>query len=298
MYPMAWKADTKTVALKGGANTPLAAKSTIGMDWFRFDLNWLRTDTFLPGGNQAVSLFRGGRLTILSLSGGNITSCVWINMSLVGPNRPDWFLDDVGGGPIDNQYIGEKFIEYKGEPRLVREWRKNGITNEVFTLQVDEYLTDENNHTRYPLVANIPGEKKAYDHFKTWSNHKALELDDTAPFLLDQTLPPGACVQVPASRPNVTNTTKESALNLEPEAFKHVVWTGSPYSPPPSPPTPTPPAPGPKKGSYQCTVCEHVYDPVTDGGGLPFEQLPDSWTCPICGALKSAYKQVDGVWQH
>ena len=173
---------------------------------------------------------------------------------------------------------------------------KNGITNEVFTLQMDEYLTEENNHTRYPLRANIPGERNAYDHFKTWTNHEALELDDTAPFLLDQSLPEGSCFQVPASRPGVTNTTKVSSLDLEPQAFKHVVWTGSPYSPPPPPPSP--PAPGPKKGSYQCSVCRYVYDPVKDGGGVPFEQLPDTWKCPVCGAPKSAYKLVGGAWEH
>ena len=50
-------------------------------------------------------------------------------------------------------------------------------------------------------------------------------------------------------------------------------------------------------------VCGHVYDPVKDGNGLPFEQLPDSWKCPVCGAPKSAYqKVVDGTgrvrWVH
>ena len=43
---------------------------------------------------------------------------------------------------------------------------------------------------------------------------------------------------------------------------------------------------------YQCSVCKHVYDPAKDGGGKPFEQLPDSWKCPVCGAPKSAYKPV------
>jgi hypothetical protein len=33
-----------------------------------------------------------------------------------------------------------------------------------------------------------------------------------------------------------------------------------------------------------------VYNAAADGGGVPFEQLPDSWTCPVCGSPKSAYK--------
>lgn len=39
--------------------------------------------------------------------------------------------------------------------------------------------------------------------------------------------------------------------------------------------------------SYICTVCGYVYsDPY-----VPFEELPDNWTCPICGAPKSAFKR-------
>jgi 2,5-diketo-D-gluconate reductase A len=42
--------------------------------------------------------------------------------------------------------------------------------------------------------------------------------------------------------------------------------------------------------SYTCGTCGHVYNAAADGGGVPFEQLPDSWTCPVCGSPKSAYK--------
>ena len=40
---------------------------------------------------------------------------------------------------------------------------------------------------------------------------------------------------------------------------------------------------------YKCTVCGWIYDPTKgdpDGGiapGTPFEKLPDSWRCPMCG---------------
>lgn len=53
---------------------------------------------------------------------------------------------------------------------------------------------------------------------------------------------------------------------------------------------------------YSCGRCAHVYDSGRDGGGLAFEDLPDTWKCPICGALKSAYtKQIvsgRSVWSH
>jgi rubredoxin len=60
--------------------------------------------------------------------------------------------------------------------------------------------------------------------------------------------------------------------------------------------------PAADEATYTCSLCGHVYDPQKDGGGVPFEKLPDSWTCPVCGAPKSAYKSsiVDGrrVWTH
>lgn len=42
----------------------------------------------------------------------------------------------------------------------------------------------------------------------------------------------------------------------------------------------------------ECDVCGHVYDPVKDGGGKAFKDLPDTWTCPVCGAAKSSYRPV------
>jgi rubredoxin len=50
---------------------------------------------------------------------------------------------------------------------------------------------------------------------------------------------------------------------------------------------------------YECTVCGYIYDPELgdpDGGiapGVPFEKLPDSWICPVCGAPKSDFKKVE-----
>lgn len=49
--------------------------------------------------------------------------------------------------------------------------------------------------------------------------------------------------------------------------------------------------------SYVCSVCGYVYDPAKgdpDNGvapGTKFEDLPDSWTCPVCGADKSKFEK-------
>jgi len=53
-----------------------------------------------------------------------------------------------------------------------------------------------------------------------------------------------------------------------------------------------------KASSYKCTVCGYIYDPAKgdpDGGikpGTPFEQIPDTWVCPVCGADKSVFEKV------
>jgi rubredoxin len=49
---------------------------------------------------------------------------------------------------------------------------------------------------------------------------------------------------------------------------------------------------------FRCTLCGYIYDPAAgdpDGGvapGTPFEQIPDSWVCPECGAQKSEFEPV------
>jgi flavin reductase (DIM6/NTAB) family NADH-FMN oxidoreductase RutF/rubredoxin len=51
---------------------------------------------------------------------------------------------------------------------------------------------------------------------------------------------------------------------------------------------------------YECTVCGYIYDPALgdpDGSilpGTPFEKLPDTWVCPVCGAAKSEFKKIGG----
>jgi rubredoxin len=46
---------------------------------------------------------------------------------------------------------------------------------------------------------------------------------------------------------------------------------------------------------YVCGVCGYVYDPAlgdSDGGiakGVPFENLPAEWACPVCGAAKDEF---------
>ena len=39
---------------------------------------------------------------------------------------------------------------------------------------------------------------------------------------------------------------------------------------------------------YVCQICGYVYDDAKEK--VPFEELPDDWKCPLCGAAKSDFK--------
>ncbi len=49
---------------------------------------------------------------------------------------------------------------------------------------------------------------------------------------------------------------------------------------------------------YKCSVCGYIYDPEKgdpDGGikpGTRFEDIPDDWTCPVCGASKDQFNKL------
>jgi rubredoxin len=49
---------------------------------------------------------------------------------------------------------------------------------------------------------------------------------------------------------------------------------------------------------YECTVCGYIYNPEEgdpEGGikpGTRFEDLPDDWTCPVCGAAKDMFEPL------
>ncbi len=49
---------------------------------------------------------------------------------------------------------------------------------------------------------------------------------------------------------------------------------------------------------YRCTVCGYIYDPALgdpDSGvnpGTAFQDVPDDWICPECGAPKSAFEKL------
>jgi rubredoxin len=49
---------------------------------------------------------------------------------------------------------------------------------------------------------------------------------------------------------------------------------------------------------WECTVCGWVYDPAKGDPsqgikpGTPFEDLPEDWVCPECGAPKDMFQPL------
>jgi len=54
-----------------------------------------------------------------------------------------------------------------------------------------------------------------------------------------------------------------------------------------------------KMDKWECIVCGYIYDPAQgdpDAGippGTPFEELPDDWVCPDCGAGKDMFELLE-----
>lgn len=54
-----------------------------------------------------------------------------------------------------------------------------------------------------------------------------------------------------------------------------------------------------KMRKYRCRYCSHVYDeamgdPATGiAPGTRYEDLPEDWSCPECGAMRSDYDLIE-----
>ena len=50
---------------------------------------------------------------------------------------------------------------------------------------------------------------------------------------------------------------------------------------------------------WECTVCGYVYNPEIGDPEhgvepeIPFEELPEDWVCPICGATRNQFVKVE-----
>ena len=50
---------------------------------------------------------------------------------------------------------------------------------------------------------------------------------------------------------------------------------------------------------YICEICGYIYDPAEGDShsgiepGTSFEEIPDDWACPQCGATKAQFKPLE-----
>ncbi|NMC27110.1 MAG: rubredoxin [Syntrophomonadaceae bacterium] len=50
---------------------------------------------------------------------------------------------------------------------------------------------------------------------------------------------------------------------------------------------------------YECSICGYQYDPAVGdpqngvAAGMPFEELPTVWVCPLCGAGQDLCNEVE-----
>ena len=56
---------------------------------------------------------------------------------------------------------------------------------------------------------------------------------------------------------------------------------------------------GLRMDKWECKVCGYIYDPEMGNpesdveAGTPFEDLPEDWVCPECGADKDQFEIVE-----
>lgn len=43
--------------------------------------------------------------------------------------------------------------------------------------------------------------------------------------------------------------------------------------------------------NYVCSVCGYEYEPK-EHNNVAFEDLPDDWTCPVCGVGKDQFEKI------
>ena len=42
---------------------------------------------------------------------------------------------------------------------------------------------------------------------------------------------------------------------------------------------------------YRCKICGYIYNEEVEE--IRFEDLPDDWTCPLCGVSKEMFEKVE-----
>mmetsp|Transcript_73912 Transcript_73912/g.167510 ORF Transcript_73912/g.167510 Transcript_73912/m.167510 type:complete len:717 (-) Transcript_73912:76-2226(-) len=262
MWPLKWGANVQSKALGFGSDA--ITYESRGRVWYMLDKNWKRMDTWYQRGVQRsvgqgpcenpvdgvtfgcqrdsdrnqTMLHRGHKMVFIDwATDGTIANCSWLDMSVIGNIRPDWFMDNRGAS-TDVQYLGDSHVYYMNEPRLVKQWRKKDFASQYFTMSMQAIVGSDNVH--WPLILNVPGEGFGDDFLQYWDQHRTLTAADESLFLLDEELESngGSCPQRQSSGtdgpPTGTAAHVPSNLEVQAESWRSIVYTASPVWKPPA----------------------------------------------------------------
>eukprot|EP00928_Gymnodinium_smaydae_P018924 TRINITY_DN1720_c0_g2_i2.p1 TRINITY_DN1720_c0_g2~~TRINITY_DN1720_c0_g2_i2.p1 ORF type:complete len:686 (+),score=117.07 TRINITY_DN1720_c0_g2_i2:248-2059(+) len=277
MWPLRWAADVESKSFKFGSDE--VQYHTKGHVKYMLDKNWKRLDTHFQRGVQrgvgqgpcgntdtnssfgcrkdsnktSTMLHRGPKMVFIHyFDNGTISDCGWMDLAIIGNIRPDWFMDDRGDS-TDVQYLGDSHVYYKGEPRLVKQWRKKDFANQYFTMSMQRLAGKDG--VNWPLILNVPGEGFGDDFLQDYTNHRLVEESETDDFLLDEAhvKAGGSCPKIGGGGANSgppTGQTEHIPSNLEVDkaAWSSIVYTGSPVWK-----APEPKSDGQSAGSVQVT---------------------------------------------
>lgn len=256
MWPLRWSADVEAKGLKFGSDE--VQYHSKGRVMYMLDKNWKRLDNFYQVGIQrtvgqgpcdqadsnssfgcvrnsttkSTIIHRNNRMSFIDYhENGSISSCRWMDLSIIGNIRPDWFMDDRGDS-TDVQYLGDSHVFYRGEPKLVKQWRKKDFANQYFTMSMQRLPGADGMH--WPLILNVPGEGFGDDFLQHYSDHKTLGESDSELFLIDDAFVEagGSCPKMAsegsAGPPTGQQAHVPSNLEVQKQSWRSIVWTESP----------------------------------------------------------------------
>jgi hypothetical protein len=257
MWPLAWSAHQHFTSLKYGSDEP--QYRSLSKVWYRLDKNWKRMDTYWEKGtlralgqgpcdkkgadpyscerekrNQTM-LHRQNKMVFIEWTGAigdvnGVANCTAMDLMVIGNIRPDWYMDKRGDS-TDVQYLGNQHIMYEGQPRLVKQWRKQDFADMFFTVSMQAIPGDDGIH--WPLTRNDPGEGFGDDALTVYTNHSLLDDTSDPEFLLDEQIEKagGMCNFVKGDGTSGPPTGEHDVIpsNLVRDAgFRTIVYTASP----------------------------------------------------------------------
>jgi hypothetical protein len=260
MWPLAWSAHQHFTTMQYGSDEP--QYRSLSKVWYRLDKNWKRMDTYSQSGvlralgqgpcdgsdktgaepyscernkRNLTMLHRNNKMVFIEWTGAigdvnGVASCTATDLMVIGNIRPDWYMDKRGDS-TDVQYLGNQHIMYEGQPRLVKQWRKQDFADMMFTMSMQAIPGADGIH--WPLTRNDPGEGFGDDALTVYTNHSLLDDSSDAEFLLDEQIQKAGskCDFTPGDGMSGPPTGKHDEIpsNLVKDtSFRSIVFTDSP----------------------------------------------------------------------